>query len=85
MSIHQTNTGELQITVPYSLGFTMVWDSFKCELKSARILAPSGGIRRTRIQNARQAARLMISLTGKESALPMLRSIARDVAQEVRQ
>jgi hypothetical protein len=85
VSIQPIANGQLQITVPYSLGFTMVWDSFKCELKSARILAPTGGIRRTKVQNARQAARLMISLTGKESALPMLRTIARDVAREVKE
>lgn len=83
MSIHRTDAGELQITVPYSLGFTMVWDSFKCELKSARILGPSSGMRRQRVQNARGAARLMISLTGQEFALPILRTIARDVKREV--
>jgi hypothetical protein len=77
------NNGDLQITVPFRLGFSMVWDSFKCELKAARILTPHGEIRRTKIENARGAARLMISLSGKEHALPMLRTIARDVAMEV--
>ena len=74
----------LVFEVPYKLGFTMIWDSFKCELKSARVCGV-GRIRRERVQNARQAARLMIDLTGREAALPMLRSIARHVAHEVRQ
>ena len=62
----------------------MIWDSFKSELKSARVTG-RGSIRRERVHNARTAARLLMQLTGKQAALPMLRSIARHVAWEVRQ
>jgi hypothetical protein len=82
--IRKSGTNTVAIEVPYGFGFTMIWDSFKCELKSAHITG-RGSIRRERISNVRNAARLLIQLTGKEAALPMLRSIARHVAWEVRQ
>ena len=84
MTVTQTGDGRLRFEVTHKFGFTMIWDSFKCELKSAHICG-AGRIRRERIQNVGHAARLMISLNGKQAALPMLRSIARHVAQEVRQ
>ena len=84
MTVTRTLDGGLRFEVTHKFGFTMIWDSFKCELKSARVCG-AGRIRRERIQNARHAARLMISLNGKDAALPLLRSIARHVAQEVRQ
>jgi hypothetical protein len=84
MTIRKSGTDRVAIEVPYGFGFTMIWDSFKCELKSAHI-SGRGGIRRDRITNVRNAASLLIQLTGKEAALPMLRSIARHVAWEVRQ
>jgi hypothetical protein len=84
VKIRKSGTDKVAIEVPYGFGFTMIWDSFKCELRSARI-SGRGSIRRERISNVRNAARLMIQLTGKEAALPMLRSIARHVAWEVRQ
>jgi hypothetical protein len=84
VNVRRTGTDRIAIEVPYGFGFTMLWDSFKCELKSARVTG-RGSIRRERISNARNAAQLMIQLNGRESALPMLRSIARHVAWEVRQ
>ena len=84
MIVTRTSDGGLRFEVTHKFGFTMIWDAFKCELKSAHICG-AGRIRRERVQNARHAARLMISLNGKEAALPMLRSIARHVALEVRQ
>lgn len=84
MTVTRTNSGGLRFEVTHSFGFTMIWDAFKCELKSAHICG-RGGIRREKLQNARHAARLMISLSGKEAALPMLRTIARHVVLEVRQ
>jgi hypothetical protein len=83
VSIENTHNGELKITVPLQLGFTMIWDSFECQLKAARILVGAGELRRSKIENTRSAARLMISLTGKTQALRVLRTIARDVAREV--
>ncbi len=82
MRVMRTTDGGLLFEIPRSLGFTMIWHSFKCELRSARICG-RGSIRTDRLKNARAAARLMISLTGREAALPMLKSIARHVALEV--
>jgi hypothetical protein len=84
MNVRKSGTDRVAFEVPYGFGFTMIWDSFKCELKSARI-SGRGSIRSERISNVRNAAKLLIQLTGKETALPMLRSIARHVAWEVRQ
>ena len=85
MSITRTNDGaNIRMEVPHSLGFTMIWDSFKCELKSARVCGPVTSIGRKNVKNARLAAQLMITLNGKQAALPLLRSIARHVAMEVR-
>jgi hypothetical protein len=84
VNIRRSGTDRVAIEVSYSFCFTMLWDAFKSELKSAHV-AGRGRIRRERITNARRAAQLMIQLNGRESALPMLRSIARHVAWEVRQ
>ena len=55
MTVKRSGADTLVFEVPYKLGFTMIWDSFKCELKSARVCGV-GRIRRERVQNARQAA-----------------------------
>lgn len=82
MSVTRTSAGGIILNLPYHLGFSMIWDSFKCALRSARRCGP-GSIRANRIKVARDSAQLMISLTGRETALPMLKSIARHVALEV--
>jgi hypothetical protein len=84
MTIQRTGDHGLCINVPFSLGYSMLWDSFKCALRTARIVGTRSSIGQARIRNARSIAQLMISLTGKDQAISTLRSIARHVAMEVR-
>lgn len=63
MSVTRTSGGGIILDLPFHLGFSMIWDSFKCALKSARRCGP-GSIRADRIKVARDSAQLMISLTG---------------------
>jgi hypothetical protein len=83
VSVKVTDQGDLAITVPYTLGFSMLWDSFKCELKGARVFLPGTDARRHRTDKAKQVARLMIDLSGREAAIIILRGIAQHVRGEV--
>lgn len=84
MRVFQTADGDLCINVPFHIGYSMLWDAFKCELHSLRLYTRSNPFRRASVQKARTIAKLMISLLGRPLAFQVLRSIARYVALEVR-
>jgi len=84
MTAFLTPSNDIILQVPHSLGLLMLWDTFKCELKAARICGPRSVVGRQSLKHARAAASLMIGLTGRQTALPMLKAIAQSARQEVR-